>query len=339
MSQLILEGIDLSHSRLTELAKLADQAKPFHEWVARQFGKLTENGKSLTTLLMEQTEEEIRNGIVRCYESSEASIPILTDGIGRTYPHAKACYYFFSWLIRDAPQQRLAPLIARIVRISGIAPRRAQQMVLAKLIVRYRANVGTFEWDAIREIIIDRLEGSRRSIKGHEKETIVRTALVAAFQTHYRKFGNYGAFASVEIPENQITIANETFDVSARLLDTRGKCIARILIPIKTRETEGGGHAHLFTRDLMGALNAIRAEKELDYLVTVIVARNWAQREAESIRNTVDYAVLFDISPNEFSEFNNDAQDGLNAFIEVLLAGELKPKKFEPVDTPDQGTP
>lgn len=329
MSRLEYGGIDLSHSRLTELAKLADQAKPFHEWITAQFQKMLQRPGSLTQLLMESSEEEIRKGIALCYDSQDKNIPLLTDGVGRSYKHAKACYYFFAWLIRDAPQQRLAPLIARVVSATGTPSKLTQQLILAKLIVRYRANVGTFEWDAAREIIIDRLEGSRRSIKGHEKETISRTALVTAFQTYFKKFGSYGAFASVEIPEGQVTISQETFDVSARLLDASGECVGRVLMPIKTRETEGGGHAHLFTRDVMGALNAIRAVNGLDYLVTVIVARNWSARQAEDIRTIVDHAVLFDLSPNEFSEFGEVAQAGLNLFIETLLSGELKPKKLE----------
>ncbi|WP_348264325.1 hypothetical protein P8935_07265 [Telmatobacter sp. DSM 110680] len=329
MSRLELGGIDLSHSRLTELAKLADQAKPFYDWVTGQFQKLRQSKKNLTELLLESTEEEILQGISLCYDSTDTNIPLLTDGVGRSYQHSKACYYFFAWIIRDAPQQRLAPLITRIVSSTRVASKKMQQIVLAKLIFRYRANVGTFEWDAVREIIIDRLEGSRRSIKGHEKETISRTALVAAFQAYFKKHGNYGRFSSVEIPESQVNIAQETFDVSARLLDNQGKCVARVLMPIKTRETEGGGHAHLFTRDLMQALNAIRAEDGLDYLVTVIVARNWSVREAESIKAYVDHAVLFDLSPNEFTEFGEVAQTGLNEFIETLLSGDLKPKKLE----------
>lgn len=329
MSRLELGGIDLSHSRLTELAKLADQAKPFYDWVTGQFRKLRQSNQSLTELLMTGTEEEILQGIAQCYESADKSIPLLTDGVGRSYQHSKACYYFFAWIIRDAPQQRLAPLIARIVRSTRIVPKKTQQIVLAKLIFKYRANVGTFEWDAVREIIIDRLEGSRRSIKGHEKETISRTALVAAFQAYFKHHGNYGRFASVEIPESQVNIAEETFDVSARLLDNQGKCVGRVLMPIKTRETEGGGHAHLFTRDLMQALNAIRAEDGLDYLVTVIVARNWSAREAENIRAYVDHAVLFELSPNEFTEFGEAAQLSLNDFIETLLSGDLRPKKLE----------
>lgn len=114
---------------------------------------------------------------------------------------------------------------------------------LAALIYKYRGNVKTFAWQAIREVIIDRLEGSRRSIKGHEKETVVRTALLIAIQTFFEKRGNYGMYAGVELADKEIMFGNETFDVSVNLIDAQGNSARRILVPIKTRETEGGGHA------------------------------------------------------------------------------------------------
>jgi hypothetical protein len=186
--------------------------------------------------------------------------------------------------------------------------------------------VKTFAWEAVREVILDRLEGSRRSIKGHEKETIVRTALVAAFQAFFEQFGGYGIFAGIEIPERQVTVSAETFDVSANLLDKHGRCINRILVPIKTRETEGGGHSHLFTRDVRSAVSAVRTENPHDYLVVILVAKNWSLREADIIRNQVDYAAIFDLSPNEFVEFGSSEQNNLNAFVAAVLTGDAKPK-------------
>jgi hypothetical protein len=97
-------------------------------------------------------------------------------------------------------------------------------------------------------------------------------------------------------------------------------------MPIKTRETEGGGHAHLFTRDVMGALTAVRAEDSNDFLAIVIVARNWSSREADIIRDRVDHAAVFDLSPNEFNEFGDAEQNLLNDFIANVLGGKVKPK-------------
>jgi hypothetical protein len=56
----------------------------------------------------------------------------------------------------------------------------AETDTLVELIYEYRIVVKSFEWQTIREIIIDRLEGSRRSISGHKIEASVRTSFVAA---------------------------------------------------------------------------------------------------------------------------------------------------------------
>jgi hypothetical protein len=61
----------------------------------------------------------------------------------------------------------------------------AETDALVELIYQYRSIVKTFEWHTIREIIIDRLEGSRRSISGHKIEASVRTSFVAAIQYYY----------------------------------------------------------------------------------------------------------------------------------------------------------
>lgn len=97
-------------------------------------------------------------------------------------------------------------------------------------------------------------------------------------------------------------------------------------MPIKTRETEGGGHSHLFTRDVMSALNAVRDENANDFLVVVIVAKNWSSREADNIREKGDHAVIFDLSPTEFSQFGDEEQKQLNSFIAGVLRGETRPK-------------
>jgi len=327
MKSLIISGIDITHSRLVDLTKLADQAKPFYDWIESRFQKHLAKAASLDEILRKASKAEMKSAILDCYSAGdEANLPLLFDGAGRSYPHSKACYYMFSWLIRDAPQQRLGPLIQRIVRNSRKGRVETETEALSALIYKYRVNVKTFAWQAIREIIIDRLEGSRRSIKGHEKEIVVRTALLTAIQTFFEKNGNYGKYAGIELADKEIMIGNETFDVGANLLDTQGKCVQRILVPIKTRETEGGGHSHLFTRDIKSAMNAARYDNANDFLIAVIVARNWAERETETIRNLVDHAAIFNLSPNEFTEFSDEEQGKLNSFIASLLKGQISPK-------------
>lgn len=325
--QLTIEGINISHARLVELARLADQAKPFYDWAATTFQRRLNTAVTLSDILMTFSKEQIENGLRACYQPDDATnLPILFDGVGRSYPHPKACYYFFGWLVRDAPKQRLEPLLQRIVRASRRPKNEVEIEALAALIVKYRAMLKTFVWEATREIIIDRLEGSRRSIAGHERESVVRTALLTALQQYYVVHSNYGVYASVEVPGGQVRIGHETYDVSIVLKGPDNAMLRRVLVPVKTRETEGGGHAHLFTRDITSAINAVRVNSPNDFVVAVIVAHNWSHREADSVRQRVDHAAIFALSPNEFQTFDQHEQQSLNAFIADVLANHVAPK-------------
>lgn len=325
---LIIDGVDLTHYRLIDLTRLADQAKPFYDWVEAQFQATLMKPLPLNDLVRTSNQEEIQAAITSCYAASGTpDLPFLFDGIGRTYPHSKACYYFFSWLIRDAPQQRLSPLIQRIVKNSGRDRLDAEIQVLAALIYKYRSYVKTFSWDVVREVIIDRLEGSRRSLKGHEKETVARTALLEAIQRYFIQYENYGIYAGIEIPDRQVKIGGESYDVSANLLDTQGQRVRRILMPIKTRETEGGGHSHLFSRDILSAINTARYDNPDDYIVVIIVAKNWSTRETANLHEIVDHLVILDLAPGEFSSFNDKEQENLNHFIASVFNGSNLPKK------------
>lgn len=327
MELLLIAGVDISHIRLIDLSRLADRAKPFYDWVEDKFQITLTTDLSLDQILLSATSSEIKAGLQACYRVTEkVDLPFLFDGIGRTYPHTKACYYFFSWIIRDAPQQRLAPLVQRIMRTSKQPRTEVEIEVLTALLVQYREYVRTFSWDAVREVILDRLEGSRRSIKGHEKEVVVRTALVVAIQTYYEVHKGYGVFGGVEILDNQVIIGSESYDVSANLLNVNGDIVRRILMPIKTRETEGGGHSHLFSRDILSAVNAAKNKMNENYLAVVIVAKNWSRREANNLTEIVDHLTLFDLSPSEFTTFDVTAQTSLNTFIANVFNGIVEPK-------------
>lgn len=327
MELLVIAGVDIAHIRLVDLTRLADQAKPFYDWVEVRFQTELANEQSLEQTLLTAEPQQIGAALLACYQPQpRTDLPLLFDGVGRTYPHERACYYFFSWLIRDAPQQRLSPLVQRIARATGQPRWKVEVDVLTALIVNYRGNVRTFSWSAIREVIIDRLEGSRRSIKGHEKENVVRLALVVAIQAYFELHESYGLYAGVEVAQGQVIVENETYDVSANLLAADGQVARRILIPIKTRETEGGGHSHLFTRDVSSAIQAIRENNLGDYLVVVIVARNWSQREIDTLRNSVDHLALFDLHPSEFTTFSPVLQEALNAFIANVFDGIVMPR-------------
>lgn len=141
MNQLIVHQVNITHYRLVELSKLADQAKPFYDWVERVAKKKTGSHRSLNEILMGSTKDVLSEIIKSCYCETEEKRPFLFDGIGRVYPHAKACFYFFAWVIRDAPQQRLAPLIARMRKLERIEKVEAETDALVVLIVEYKMHV------------------------------------------------------------------------------------------------------------------------------------------------------------------------------------------------------
>ncbi|MDR2842006.1 MAG: hypothetical protein LBV52_02270 [Spirochaetaceae bacterium] len=319
MKDIIVHQINVAHYRLVELTKLANQAKPFYDWVERIAKQTTGYSKSLSEILFSSNKEQIKEIITASFSDKQEEKPLLFDGIGRVYEHTQACFYFFAWLIRDAPHQRLAPLISRMQKTDNVQKIIAETDTLVELIYQYRDIVKTFEWQTIREVIIDRLEGSRRSISGHKIEAYVRTSLVAAIQHYYSIYNNYGRFKKISIADNQIKIGRDTIDVSAQLFSKNSGIIENILILVKTRETEGGGHAHLFTRDIMSAITEVKINIQTPHLVVVIIAENWSSEELVTIDNTIDIIFHFNMSPNKFSGFDDESQQRLNKYIESLF--------------------
>ena len=321
MKVLIVHQVDITHHRLVQLSELADQAKPFYDWVERIAKKQTGSHKSLNEILLHTSKENLNNIIQSCYSETEEKRPFLFDGIGRVYSHAKACFYFFSWIIRDAPQQRLAPLISRMRRLENIGKVIAETDTLVELIFEYKSYVKSFEWPTVREVVIDRLEGSRRSIKGHKLEASIRTALVTSFQNYFSIYGNYGKYKAIRIADKQIKIGNHTVDVSAELVSKDDNRREILLMPIKTRETEGGGHAHIFTRDIIAALRDLKEDENTYHMTVVIIAQNWSAAELGNIDNQIDLIFHFDMSPNKFNGFEESAQIKLNKYVEDILNG------------------
>ncbi len=320
MNELIVHQVNITHYRLVELSKLADQAKPFYDWVERIAKRQTGSHRSLNEILMNASSETLTPIILSCYHEDIEKRPFLFDGIGRVYPHAKACFYFFAWIIRDAPQQRLAPLISRMQKLDDVEKITAETDALVVLIIEYKSYVKSFDWITVREVVIDRLEGSRRSIKGHNIESSVRTALVTAFQNYFAIYGNYGKYKTIKIADKQIKIRNHTVDVSAELCPRNGTENETILMPIKTRETEGGGHAHIFTRDIIAAIRELKEDTNKYHMTAVIIARNWSPAELINIDDQINMVFHFDMSPNKFDGFDEESQIKLNKYIEGILA-------------------
>ena len=140
--------------------------------------------------------------------------------------------------------------------------------------------------------MLGRLEGSRRALKGSLFEELVRRNLreiVANNQLPLR------------VGENQVRIASETYDV--QVIGERGT----LLLPVKTRETMGGGHALLFTRDIY---KSIVVAIEGGYrCVPIIIAESWTG-DLETLKS--ELYLYIQINPNQI------------AIVEPLLAEKLE---------------
>jgi len=181
----------------------------------------------------------------------------LYDGAGNPYKNAKARWFFLSWLFRDAPAQRLAALVKQM---EGDSPIERQASLLNELRKHVRLlfpNESSWEWPALSEVLIQRLEGSRRALRG--TLFVVRRCLADLFEKEQ---------IELRIGDNQIRIETETYDVQVYGLTKQ------ILIPVKTRETMGGGHASLFTRDIAESIRV--AEKAGHRCIPVVIAESWA---------------------------------------------------------------
>lgn len=323
MEDLIVHKINIAHYRLVELTKLADQAKPFYDWIERHAKMVTGSHKSFNDIILECSKSDLNNIIKACYLDSNEDKPFLFDGIGRVYSHSKACFYFFAWIIRDAPQQRLSPLISRMQKADNVIKFVAETDSLTELIFEYRNTVKIFEWNTVREIVIDRLEGSRRSISGHHIEGNVRAGLITAIQNFFSIYNNYGEYRKIEIADKQIKIGRHTVDISAKLYPKTGDEPINLLIPVKTRETEGGGHSHIFSRDILSAISDIKKELSNYHISVVIVAENWSVSEISTITDEIDQIFHFNMSPNKFHGFDDSSQIELNKYIASVLMKKI----------------
>lgn len=218
---------------------------------------LQENGYSNVHQFIQEDSDQRALGVLDRYlrRRSEAT---LYDGLLRPYPGSKARWYFLAWLMRDAPAQRLGPLLAAI---SGrdLNERRASLLnEIRKFVAPLFLEPESWEWPAISEIMLTRLEGSRRALKGTLFEEVIRRNLTALFESES---------LPLSVGRGQVRIGGETYDV--RVYGAGGT----VLLPVKTRETMGGGHALLFTRDIF---KAISVAKENGYTcIPIVIAESW----------------------------------------------------------------
>ena len=102
------------------------------------------------------------------------------------------------------------------------------------------------------------------AVKGTLFEGIVRRNLLALIQEHK---------LPLNVSDKQVRIKDETYDV--QIEGENGV----VLIPVKTRETMGGGHSLLFTRDIYKSI-LVATENGFN-CVPIVIAEAWGGDLAE----------------------------------------------------------
>lgn len=247
----------IENLRLKELAIVAEQNRPaFDDFcqfvISKGYASLHD---FVTSDDMQRAYDAILSYITRPFPDGVA----VYDGIARPYALDKGKWLLLGWLFRDAPEQRLRPMVSSMEGRNSVEKRAAILNVVRAYVGQIFPDAARWEWTSISEVVIDRLEGSRRAIKGTLFEAIVRRNLQALFQANA---------IDLMVSEVEIKLEGETFDVS--VTGPKGQ----ILLPVKTRETMGGGHALLFTRDIHKSISAAHAAG-LECL-PIIIAESWA---------------------------------------------------------------
>jgi len=320
---LVVGDVDLSHSRLVELFRLADAAKPYYDWLSVLVADADGPYHSLDQLFREGKLEEVTGFIRAAQDACDGpKVPSVFDGAARPYKPRKALYLMISWAIRDAPQQRLAPLLAQI-RKGGMSANDAESQALARLIVHYRGAVATFEWSAVREVVAARLEGSRRSLRGKLAEAAVRAVVAEAISEAASQ--RTCRFDRVTLSATEVNINGHSFDVCVDC-EIAAELVARIVMPVKSRETQGGGHANLFTRDIEAAMAALREHQRSteveSWMVPVIIAENWHEDQIAHVREISDALILVRSNPNSFESLPPDAARELEDVVLRIIASD-----------------
>jgi len=222
--------------RLGELVAIVRQNQKFYQDFCMF---LRERGYSNLHSFIKEPEDGKAAKVLGEYMARQSDVQLL-DGLGRPYRDSVARWYFLAWMLRDAPAQRLQPLLSGIE--GGTLDERRINLLnrLRKFVGPLFPEAGNWSWPALSEVMLARLEGSRRALKGTRFEEVVRKSLKAVFIKNSVR---------LKIGDGQVRISEETYDVHI-IGDKKA-----ILLPVKTRETMGGGHANLFTRDIFKAVS------------------------------------------------------------------------------------
>ena len=163
----------LHNLRLRELVAIVQENQQFYLDFVDFIG---EEGYSSVLEFVREPSDERAGGTITRYLNRHGDAR-LYDGLLRPYSNSRAKWFFLSWLLRDAATQRLQPLLKSV---PGNTPTERQAYLLneiRKFVAPLFPLNENWEWPAISEVMLSRLEGSRRALKGTLFEGIVRRSI------------------------------------------------------------------------------------------------------------------------------------------------------------------
>lgn len=277
--EFILSEFVLENLRLKELVLVNNKNKLiFEEFVAF----LNSYGYENIYEFVNEKEEKRVFDVIHAYFHHGFSNRLF-DGIARPYTETKSKWYLITWVLRDAPQQRLQPILKTIPG-KGVERNIILVCNILKFVSPLFPEKESWEWPAISEIMIQRLEGSRRSLKGNLFEVMVREQLKEIFKEND---------LAITVTDKEIRLHEETYDI-----EIKGKH-ETILMPVKTRETAGGGHSNLFTRDIDKSISI--AAKNNYRCIPVVIAESW-NGNLESL--LCDNHIYMNLNPNQIDKLS-----------------------------------
>jgi hypothetical protein len=288
----------LYNLRLKELVAIVQENKRFFDDFVMF---LKDEGYGSVIEFIQEPSDKIATSTIAKFLRRKSDVK-LYDGILRPYPNSKAKWYFLAWLLRDAATQRLQPLLSSVPGSTDTERKSYLINEIRKFVEPLFPLPESWEWPVVSEVMLARLEGSRRALKGTIFEELIRRDL--------RELINK-AHLPLEVSKTQVKISDETYDVE--ITGTGGS----LLIPVKTRETMGGGHALLFTRDIY---KSILVATNTGYkCVPIVIAESWSG-DLDTLKS--ELYIYIQANPNQVST------------IEPLLAeklNELQPLLESPI--------
>lgn len=284
----------IENIRLRELVLVVNENRAFFDDF---ISFLSEQGFNNIHKFIREPDDNKAYSIIYAYLERKSDVN-LYDGIGKPYPNGKARWLFLSWLLRDAPAQRLGPMVKSMPGNTVIERKANLLNELRKYVAPLFPDPASWKWPALAEVLIARLEGSRRALKGTLFEAVVRRCLASIFDKHK---------VELRIGDKQIRVQDETYDVPVYGVTEK------LLIPVKTRETMGGGHALLFTRDIHKSISV--AEEAGYRCLPIIIAESWGGKLEEL---ACEHFIYIQANPNQVSKIEPILMKELEKLIGVF---------------------